>query len=53
MVVVLAAAAPVGVIFVLLWWKTSGRWAAMNSKNSKAPDAEGTRVVVKNEQPRE
>jgi hypothetical protein len=50
MVIVLAGAAPAGIIFVLLWWRTSGRWAHMKAQD-KAPPPE-KQIVVKSEPPR-
>lgn len=51
MVVVLALVAPVGIGFVLLWWKQADKWADAEHKRFKSKDdTQGPRVVVKTEE---
>ncbi len=52
MIVVLALVAPVGIGFVLLWWKQADKWADGEHKRFKTKDDSSTpRVVVKSEEP--
>lgn len=51
MVAVLALVAPVGIGFVLLWWKQADKWADGEHKRFKTKEESLTpRVVVKTEE---
>ncbi len=48
MIVVLALVAPVGIGFVLLWWKQADKWADAEHKRFKTKDRiDVPQVVVK------
>ena len=54
MVVVLLCVGPVGIAFVLLWWKQADKWADAEHKRFKSKDeSTAPRVIVKDEESKE
>jgi hypothetical protein len=50
MIIVLALVAPVGVAFVLIWWKSADKWAGAEHRRFKPKEQPTTpHVVVKSE----
>ena len=51
MIIVLASVIPVGVIFVLVWWRQADQWADAERKRFKVKDQPQTpQVVVRDEE---
>ena len=51
MIIVLASVIPVGVIFVLVWWRQADQWADAERKRFKSKDKpQILQVVVRDEE---